>query len=131
MDRGQITFGVIGFSSSLCVRLPILKNWRSMQMKRVNSEMASRALEEAEVKLQRYEERHDRVLGQICSFYMHNQELETALAGCRDALSEASEFVFTLRRLQLDVITTLYPVPAHGRYSYWLENLELQYLLQT
>ena len=84
--------------------------------------MVSRALDEAEVKLQRYEERHDRVLGQVCSFYMHNLELEKAMAGCRDALNEALEFVFTLRRLQLEVITTLYPVPADGRYS--LENLE-------
>lgn len=79
--------------------------------------MVSRALEEAEVKLQRYEERHDRVLGHVCSFYMHNPELEKAMAGCRDAMNEASEFVFTLRRLQLEVISTLYPVPADGRYS--------------
>nr|GEW61614.1 hypothetical protein CRG98_028070 [Tanacetum cinerariifolium] len=53
MDRGRIIFGVIGFSSSLWVLLPILKNWLSVQMKRVNLEMVSRALEEAEAKLQR------------------------------------------------------------------------------
>lgn len=68
--------------------------------------MINKALEQAELKLMRCEERHDRILGQICSVYLVNPDLEEALKGAREAMNEARDFSVTLRSLQMEMISS-------------------------
>ncbi|XVF57498.1 hypothetical protein PTKIN_Ptkin06aG0210100 [Pterospermum kingtungense] len=49
----------------------------------------SHALEQAEERAMRIHERHDRILGQMCSYYMVNQELLDALTPARAAMNGA------------------------------------------
>lgn len=70
--------------------------------------MITEALEKAEERVKRYEERHDRILGQICSYYLSNQDLEETLAAARAALNEALEFAAGFRDLQMKLISS-YP----------------------
>lgn len=68
--------------------------------------MINKTLEQAELRLMRYEERHDRILGQICSFYLVNPNMEEALKGAREAMDEARDFSVTLRSLQMEMINS-------------------------
>lgn len=61
-------------------------------------------MEKAEERVIRFEERHDRILSQICSYYLTHKELEESLAGARTAMNEALEFASTLRKMQKKVI---------------------------
>lgn len=69
--------------------------------------MISQALEHAEERALRFQERHDRILSQICSYYMVNQDLEDALAATRAAMNEALEFAVGLRKMQMQVFRSL------------------------
>lgn len=66
--------------------------------------MINEALEQAEERAMRYEERHDRILCRISSHYLINQDLEDALTGAREAMNEARDFAVTLRSLQMELI---------------------------
>ncbi|PPS09567.1 hypothetical protein GOBAR_AA11077 [Gossypium barbadense] len=103
MDYVRIIFAVIGFSTSFIFVLPI-----SIEKLRI----ISQALEHAEERVVRFQERHDRILGQICSYYMVNQDLEDALAGARAAMNEALEFAVGLRKMQLQILRSLTEVDA-------------------
>lgn len=45
--------------------------------------MIKEILEQAEERLAKHEERHDRLLGHVCSHYLINQNMEEALGGVR------------------------------------------------
>lgn len=66
----------------------------------------SDALERADERAARSQERHDRLLGQVCSFYLANKELEEALGGARRAMDEAMEFAGGLRKMQMRLISS-------------------------
>ena len=68
--------------------------------------MVSEALVEAELRVVRYEERHDRILGQICSHYLVNQDMEEAMARARGAMNDAQEFAVILRNLQIEILSS-------------------------
>lgn len=80
--------------------------------------MINKTLEQAELRLMRYEERHDRILGQICSFYLVNPNMEEALKGAREAMDEARDFSVTLRSLQMEMINS-FPGEDFSIF-YWL-----------
>ncbi|WMV12006.1 hypothetical protein MTR67_005391 [Solanum verrucosum] len=108
MYYNNITFAIIGFTSSFLLYLPILRKKQKKQIAAEKLRIITQALEQAEDRVLRYEERHDNILNQICSHYIVNQEIVEALAGARKAMNEALEFAITLRNLQLQVIR-LYP----------------------
>lgn len=70
--------------------------------------MITEALEKAEERVKRYEERHDRILSQICSHYLLNQDLEETLVAARITLNEALEFAAGFRDMQMKLISS-YP----------------------
>ena len=108
MDRGHAIFALIGFCAPFIVFLPNLKEWKRKQITREKLKIIREALDGAEERATRYEERHDRILSQICSYYFSNTDLKEALAGARTAMNEALEFAGGLRDLQMKVISS-YP----------------------
>nr|XP_025888467.1 ATP-dependent DNA helicase Q-like SIM isoform X5 [Solanum lycopersicum] len=95
----------VSFTSSFLLYL------RKRQKKEIAAEklrIVTEALERAEDRVLRYEERHDNILNQIGSHYIVSQEIVEALCGAREAMNEALEFAITLRNLQLEIIR-LYP----------------------
>lgn len=66
----------------------------------------SEALEVAEERVVRYQERHDRILNQICASYLTNTEVVEALAGARATMNQALEFAVDLRRIQFKIISS-------------------------
>ncbi|KAK8589271.1 hypothetical protein V6N12_023673 [Hibiscus sabdariffa] len=106
------TSRVIGFSTSFFFVLPGLKKWQRQQVLIEKLRIISQALEQAEERAMRFQERHDRILGQICSYYMVNQDLEDALAGARAAMNEALEFAVGLRKMQLLILRSIDEVDA-------------------
>ncbi|CAL5378792.1 unnamed protein product [Camellia sinensis] len=108
MDYSRMIFAVIGFSASFFLCLPNLKKWQHRQMVREKMKMISTALKHAEERAIRYEERHDRILKQICSYYLLNQELLEALSAAKTAMDGALQFATDLRDLQINLISS-YP----------------------
>ncbi|KAL3349608.1 hypothetical protein AABB24_022634 [Solanum stoloniferum] len=108
MYYNNITFAIIGLTSSFLLYLPILRKRQKKQIAEEKLRIITQALEQAEERVSRYEERHDNILNQICSHYIVSQEIVEALDGAREAMNGALEFVITLRNLQLQVIR-LYP----------------------
>ncbi|PKI51510.1 hypothetical protein CRG98_028070 [Punica granatum] len=106
MDCGRLIFAVIGFSASFFLCIPNLKRWQRQQISAERLRIVSEALDHAEERVARSQERHDRILSQICTFYLTNQNLEEALVGARRAMEEASEFVSTLRKMQMRIISS-------------------------
>lgn len=104
MAFGHVIFSIIGFSASFLFLVPNLKKWHWQQLRKEKLRIIEEALEQAEVRAIRFEERHDRILSQICSYYLTHMELEEALAGARAAMNEALEFAATLRKMQKKVI---------------------------
>ncbi|KAF5740044.1 hypothetical protein HS088_TW11G00107 [Tripterygium wilfordii] len=108
MDYGRIVYAIIGFSASFFLCLPNLKRWHRQRVTKDKLRIVSQALEQAEERLVRFQERHDRILSIICSFYLSSQDLEDALVGARAAMNEALEFSVSLRRIQMKIISS-YP----------------------
>ncbi|KAB2621540.1 hypothetical protein D8674_023722 [Pyrus ussuriensis x Pyrus communis] len=106
MDFGRVIFALIGFSSSLFFFVPNVKSWRTQQVTTEKLRIIGEALKQAEKRATRFQERHDRILRQISSFYLINKELEGALADARAAMNEALEFAANLRKLQMKIISS-------------------------
>ena len=106
MDFGRVVFAAIGFSTSLVLFVPNVKKWHRQQVTTEKLRIITEALEHAEERAAKFQERHDRMLSQMCSFYLTNKELEEALAGARAASNEALDFATQLRRMQLKIITS-------------------------
>ncbi|KAF3623083.1 hypothetical protein P3S67_018931 [Capsicum chacoense] len=119
MYFSNITLAIIGFTSSFLLYLPNFRKKKKQQIAAEKLRIITEALEQAEDRVLRYEERHDKLLDQICSHYIVSQEILEALAGARDAMNEALEFAITLRNLQLEVIR-LYPSDEGASRSVWL-----------
>lgn len=67
-------------------------------------QVISEALDQAGERVMMYAERHDRILDEMCSSNLANQNLEDALAAARDAMDKASELAIVLGKLQLETI---------------------------
>lgn len=106
MDFGRVIFALIGFSSSLFFFVPNVKSWHTQQVTTEKLRIIGAALKQAEKRATRFQERHDRILHQISSFYLINKELEGALADARAAMNEALEFAANLRKLQMKIISS-------------------------
>ncbi|PIM98348.1 hypothetical protein CDL12_29175 [Handroanthus impetiginosus] len=107
MDIGRIVITLLGASASTFYL--IVPELRKMQERKARAEklrIIREALEEAEKRLMRYEERHDHILSQLCSYYMINPNLEEALSGARHAMNEALQFAVELRKLQIEIISS-------------------------
>ncbi|RWW58690.1 hypothetical protein BHE74_00034418 [Ensete ventricosum] len=85
-----------------------LKKWNRRQLMAEKLRRVSEALEQAEERLTRFQERHDKILFQINSHYLCHAEMEEALSGGQKATNEALQFCADLRRMQMNIIT-LYP----------------------
>ncbi|OVA14851.1 hypothetical protein BVC80_8955g18 [Macleaya cordata] len=108
MDSARIICALLGFSASFFLCLPNLKTWQRRKIVEEKLRIVSEALEHAEERLIRFQERHDRLLNQLCSYYMSNRELDEALVNARTAMNEALEFTLTLREMQLKILRS-YP----------------------
>lgn len=53
-----------------------------------------------------YAERHDRILDEMCSSNLTNQNQEEALAAAREAMDKASDFALALGKLQQETIVS-------------------------
>ncbi|KAJ0014110.1 hypothetical protein Pint_19837 [Pistacia integerrima] len=107
MDYGRLIFAIIGFSSSFFLCLPSLKRWHRHQISQENLRLVTEALDQAEEMMVKFQERHDRILNQICSYYMVNEELLKTLAGARDAMDGALAFAVSLRNMQMKILDSL------------------------
>ncbi|XVF57496.1 hypothetical protein PTKIN_Ptkin06aG0209900 [Pterospermum kingtungense] len=107
MDYVRIIFAVIGFSTSFFFVLPGFKRRRRQQALIERLRIISQASEQAEERAMRFQERHDRILSQMCSYYMVNQELLDALSAARAAMNEALEFAVGLRKMELQILGSL------------------------
>lgn len=99
-------FTIIGFSTSLLFLVPNVKKWQNQQLRKEKLKIIEEALEQAEVRAAMFEERHDRILSQICAYYLTHKELEEAIAGARAAMNEALEFAASLRNMQKKIISS-------------------------
>ena len=106
MDIGHIILAIIGFSTSFFLCVPNLRRWHKQQMASEKLKLISEALEVAEERAARYQERHDRILSQVCSTYLTNTELVEALQGARAAMNQALEFAVDLRKIQFRILTS-------------------------
>ncbi|GLT94904.1 hypothetical protein SLE2022_126160 [Rubroshorea leprosula] len=107
MDYARIIFAIMGFSSSFFFILPIIKARQRQRTMLEKLRVVSEALEFAEERLVRFQERYDRILGQICSHYLTHQDLEDALAGARAAMNEALGLAVELRKMQMQILKSL------------------------
>lgn len=105
MNFGNIVFAIIGFSSSFIFCVPNIRRWQRKQEAAEKLKIVSEALEAAEERVVRYEERHDRILSQICASYLTNTELIEAIAGARATMMQALDFAVELRKIQFKIIT--------------------------
>ncbi|KAL5701200.1 hypothetical protein ACHQM5_026563 [Ranunculus cassubicifolius] len=100
-----------GFTASILLYLPNLKKEQKKQGFKEKLRMITEALEQAEQRVIRFQERHDRILAQVCSFYLCNEHLDEALVGARTMMNEALEFAVSLQQLQMKIIRS-YPDPV-------------------
>lgn len=103
---GRVIFTILGLSSTLIICVPTLKRRQTRRDAQDRLKMVSAALVEAEERTMRVQERHDKLLAQICSYYLCHTALEEAIVGARKAMDEELEFVSTLRKLQLWILAT-------------------------
>lgn len=106
MAFGNIVFAVIGFSASFIFCVPNLKRWHTKQLAAQKLRIINEALEAAEERVMRFEERHDRILREISACYLTNAEVVEALAGARATMNQALEFAVDLRTIQYKIIAS-------------------------
>ncbi|MED6193481.1 hypothetical protein PIB30_019954 [Stylosanthes scabra] len=104
MGHNNIVCAIIGFSASFLLCVPTIKRWQRKQEASEKLKLVTEALETAEERVMRYQERHDRILNQICQSYLTNTELVRALDGARVTMNEVLEFAIELRTIQLKII---------------------------
>lgn len=104
MDYCRVVLVIVGLSFSYFLCVPNLKKRHKQQIIIEKLRMISEALEHAEERVLRLQERHDRILSQMCSYYFIHNELEVSLADSRAVLDEAMESAGNLRRMQRKII---------------------------
>ena len=104
MDYCRVVLAIVGLSFSYFLCVPNLKKRHKQQIIIEKLRMISEALEHAEERVLRLQERHDRILRQMCSYYFIHNELEVSLADARAVLDEAMESAGNLRRMQRKII---------------------------
>nr|POF01982.1 hypothetical protein CFP56_06432 [Quercus suber]POF01983.1 hypothetical protein CFP56_06433 [Quercus suber] len=104
MDYCRVVLAIVGLSFSYFLCVPNLKQRHKQQIIIEKLRMISEALEHAEERVLRLQERHDRILSQMCSYYFIHNELEVSLADARTVLDEAMESAGNLRRMQRKII---------------------------
>ena len=104
MDYCRVVLAIVGLSFSYFLCVPNLKKRHKQQIIIEKLRMISEALEHAEERVLRLQERHDRILSQMCSYYFIHNELEVSLADARAVLDEAMESAGNLRRMQRKII---------------------------
>ena len=104
MDYCRVVLAIVGLSFSYFLCVPNLNKRHKQQIIIEKLRMISEALEHAEERVLRLQERHDRILSQMCSYYFIHNELEVSLADARAVLDEAMESASNLRRMQRKII---------------------------
>ena len=104
MDYCRVVLAIVGLSFSYFLCVPNLKKRHKQQIIIEKLRMISEALEHAEERVLRLQERHDWILSQMCSYYFIHNELEVSLADARAVLDEAMESAGNLRRMQRKII---------------------------
>ncbi|KAL0365092.1 UNVERIFIED_CONTAM: hypothetical protein Sangu_0606800 [Sesamum angustifolium] len=111
MDIARIVFALLGASATLVLASSELRKLHHRKATSEKLRIIREALREAEERVVRYEERHDHILTQLCSYYMINQNLEEALSGARQAMNEALACAVALRELHMEIIIAAYSYP--------------------
>ncbi|KAK4438256.1 hypothetical protein Salat_0159800 [Sesamum alatum] len=104
MDIGRMVLVLLGASATFVVASSELRKLQKRKATAEKLQIIREALREAEERVVRYEERHDHILAQLCSYYMINQSLEEALSGARHAMDEALACALDLRKLHMEII---------------------------
>lgn len=104
MDYCRVVLAIVGLSFSYFLCVSNLKKRHKQQIIIEKLRMIGEALEHAEERVLRLQERHDRILSQMCSYYFIHNELEVSLADSRAVLDEAMESAGNLRRMQRKII---------------------------
>ncbi|KAE9589592.1 hypothetical protein Lalb_Chr21g0310631 [Lupinus albus] len=112
MDLSKVVFAIIGFSTSFLFCVPNIKRWQRKQVAEQKLKIINEALEVAEERVVKFQERHDRILSQICMSYLTNTELLEALVGARATMNQALEFAVDFRRIQFQIINS-FPDEIH------------------
>lgn len=105
MDFNLTFWLLISFSAPYLIFSNLRKHQRRQNVKE-RLRIIAEILEHAEERVMRYQERHDRILNQMNSYYFYHRELEEALVGARKAMNEALEFSVSLRRMQMKLISS-------------------------
>ena len=106
-----------GFSSFILLSLPELRKWRRRRTTAEKLRVVTEALDQAEERLLRLQERHDRILYLMNSQYVSHRGMEEALAGARKAMNEALEFSAGLRRIQMRIVSSYPYGTASGSHA--------------
>ena len=108
MDFGRVIFAIIGFSisTSYFLLIPNTKRWQKKRIIKEKLKIINEAIEEAEQTLERFQDRHDRILDQVCTYYLTCKQLDEAMEDARATMNEALELANTLRRMQLKLISS-------------------------
>lgn len=114
MDLVRLLTLLAGLSSLSLLSLVVLKKWHRQQMIADRLRRVGEALEQAEERLVRFQERHDRILFQINSHYLCHREMEAALRRAERAMEEALQFCTQLRRMQMKLLTLYSTAAAAG-----------------
>ncbi|KAK9139385.1 hypothetical protein Scep_009066 [Stephania cephalantha] len=104
MDFPRIIFTALGFSASIFLYLPNLKKRKRRQTVKEKLELVNEALELAEQRVIKFQERHDRLLDQVSMHYLCNQRLDEALLDARAAMNEAHENAVSLQQMQMNIL---------------------------
>ncbi|KAM6597942.1 hypothetical protein CsatA_008466 [Cannabis sativa] len=101
---------IIGLSTttiSYFVVSPTIERWQMKQMRKEKLKVIKEALEEANERVERLENRHERILSQLCGYYLTHPELEEAVVEARNAVKEALVVTSTLTKMQIHLINSL------------------------
>ncbi|KAK9136924.1 hypothetical protein Sjap_007518 [Stephania japonica] len=94
----------LGFSASIFLYLPNLKKRKRRQTAIEKLELVNEALELAEQRVIKFQERHDRLLDQVSSHYLCNQRLDEAFVDARATMNEALENAVSLQQMQMNIL---------------------------
>ncbi|KAK7277948.1 hypothetical protein RJT34_22969 [Clitoria ternatea] len=107
MELKKMVIGIIGLSTSFLLCVGKIKRRHRKQEAAEKLKVITEALEAAEERVARYEERHDRILSQICASYLTNTELLQALVAARATMDQALDFAVHLRKIQFTILNHL------------------------
>ncbi|KAH7655003.1 hypothetical protein IHE45_19G177600 [Dioscorea alata] len=102
-------FSTIAATLAVFTSLPELRKWQRRQLILHKLKLITDALEQAEERLIRLQERHDKILLHLNSNYFPSLAMAHALSASQQAMDEALHFSASLQSLHLKLLTSYPP----------------------